>query len=156
MKDAAERFMKIALAEARKGMNKGNRPYGAVIVKDGTVVSKAHSTSLSDHDVTAHAELKAIRKFFRGQKGDLKGSAIYATGEPCLMCSAAIGWANISELVIAANSGDAPAAMAAGRKRRSKLNFENILREYGSKIKVRKGVLRDAAIKLYDEFVKRR
>ena len=113
MKDTTEDFMEIAIAEARKGMNKGNRPFGSVIVKHGAVAARAHSTSLSDHDVTAHAELKAIRNFFKKTKtGNLKGCMIYATGEPCLMCSAAIALANISELTIAANSGDLPKGMA--------------------------------------------
>ena len=62
MKYNTEGFMKIAIAEARKGMNKSNHPYGSVIVKDGTVIAKAHSTGFSSHDVTAHADLSAASK----------------------------------------------------------------------------------------------
>ncbi len=156
MKYTTEGFMRIAIAEARKGMSKGNRPFGSVIVKDGKVVAKAHSTAFSDHDVTAHAELSAIRKFSKkAETPDLKGCTIYATGEPCLMCSAAIAVANISELVIAANYGDIPAGMRSGRKRLGKVTYEDLFREYGLKAKVKKGVLREEVIELYKECVKK-
>jgi guanine deaminase len=150
MKYTAEDFMKIAIAEARKGMSKGNRPFGSVIVKDGKIVAKA------GHDVTAHAELSAIRKFSQKTKtGNLSGCTLYATGEPCLMCCAAIAGANISELVIAANRSDIPAGMRSKRKRSGKLTYKEIFREYGIKAKVKNGVLREEVIKLYEEFVKK-
>jgi tRNA(Arg) A34 adenosine deaminase TadA len=156
MKHTTEGFMKIAIAEARKGMNKGNRPFGSVIVKDGTVVARAHSTAFSGHDVAAHAELSAIRKVSKKTKThDLKGCTIYATGEPCLMCSGAIAIAKISTLVIAANHTDMPIRMDLGRKRPGSLTYKDILREYGLKAKVKKGVLRENVIKLYEEHIKR-
>jgi tRNA(Arg) A34 adenosine deaminase TadA len=150
MKYTTEDFMKIAIAEARKGMSKGNRPFGSVIVKDGKIVAKA------GHDVTAHAELNAIRKFSQETKtGNLRNCTLYATGEPCLMCCAAIAGANISELVIAANHSDIPAGMRSGRKRPGKITYEEVFREYGLKAKVKNGVLREEVIKLYEEFVKK-
>lgn len=152
MKYTTEELMKIAIREARKGLSEGNNPFGSVIVKDGKVVARAHSTVSSAPDITAHAELSAIRKFSRKAKTrDMKGCAMYATGEPCLMCSAAIAWANISELFIAANHTDIPANMHATRKWTGKVTYKEIFREYGSKIKVKKGVLREEIIKLYQE-----
>jgi tRNA(Arg) A34 adenosine deaminase TadA len=53
--------MRAAIAEAHKGMKKGNRPFGSVIVKNGRIVARAHSTSSSSRDVTAHAELTAVK-----------------------------------------------------------------------------------------------
>ena len=156
IKHTTEDFMKIAIAEARKGMNKGNRPFGSVIVKDGTVVAKAHSMGFSHHDVTAHAELSAIRNFSKKAKThDLKGYTLYATGEPCLMCSGAIAVAKISALVIAANHTDLPISMDLGRKRPGRLSYKEILSEYGLKVNVKRGVLRENVIKLYKEFVKK-
>jgi guanine deaminase len=154
MKHTTEDFMKLAIAEARKGMNKGNRPFGAVIVKDGTVVAKAHSTGFSHHDVTAHAELSAIRNLSKNaETHDLKGCTLYATGEPCLMCCGAIAISKISALVIAANHTDLPVSMDLGRKRPGRLSYKEILSEYKLKVKVKKGILRENVIKLYKEFV---
>ena len=152
MKCTTEDFMKIAIREARQGMSEGNSPFGAAIVKDGKVVARAHSTVSSASDVTAHAELSAIRKFSRRAKTrDMKGYAMYASGEPCLMCSAAIAWANLSELFIGASHTDIPASMSAARKWPGKVTHQEIFREYGSKIRVKKGVLREEVIKLYRE-----
>jgi guanine deaminase len=155
MKDTRERFMKIALAEARKGMSKGNRPFGAVIVKDGKVFARAHSTAISGHDIAAHAELDVIRKLsHKAKTHDLTGFTLYATGQPCLMCSAAMAIAKVSELVIGASHEDMPARMRLGRKRPGKITYKEIFREYGLKLKVNEGVLRDEVVKLYVERVK--
>jgi tRNA(adenine34) deaminase len=155
MKDSKERFMRVALAEARKGMNKGNRPFGAVIVKDGRIVARAHSTAISGHDISAHAELDVIRKLSNKAKThDLTGCTLYATGQPCLMCSAAMAIAKISELVIGASHEDMPARMRLGRKRPGKVTYKEIFSEYGLKVKVNHGVLRDEVMKLYKERVK--
>lgn len=155
MKNTAQRFMRVAIAEARKGMEKGNRPFGAAIVRGAKVVARAHSTSFSGRDPTAHAELDAIRRFFKtSTKPDLRGHAIYATGEPCPMCSASIAWAKLSALFIAANHTDMPPVMQRA-KRLGKVTYKEILRELGAKIKVTKGVLREEVIKLYQEFVKK-
>jgi tRNA(Arg) A34 adenosine deaminase TadA len=156
MKNSVERFMKIAIAEARKGMSKGNRPFGAAIARGGKVVPRAHSTAFSGHDVTAHAELDAIRKFFKtAKKRNLKGYALYATGEPCPMCSASIAWANLSALFIGANHTDTPASMQPAKKRPLKVTYKEIFRELGSNIKVTKGVLRKEVRKLYEEYDKK-
>jgi len=157
MDTTTEDFMKMAIAEARKGMNEGNHPYGSVIVKDGRVVAKAHSTGVLTHDVAAHADMSAARILSRKAKtGDLKGCTVYATGEPCPMCSIALALTHISELVIAASYTDLPPQMNPGRKRPGKITYKEIFEEYGSKVKVRKGVLREEVMKLYEEYVKKR
>jgi len=84
MNETAERFMRMAIAEARKGMREGNHPYGSVIVKDGTVLVRAHSTGALSHDVAAHADMSAARKLSKkAKRRDVKGCTVYATGEPC-------------------------------------------------------------------------
>ena|ERR1043166_1701130 len=155
MKDTGEKFMRVALAEARKGMNKGNRPFGAVIVKDGKILAKAHSTAISGHDLTAHAELDVISKLsHKAKTHDLTGCTLYATGQPCLMCSTAVAIAKISALVIGASHDDMPARMRLGRKRPGKVTYKEIFNEYGIKVKVSHGVLKDEVMKLYAERVK--
>ena len=93
-------FMKVAIAEAEKGITAGDGgPFGAVVVKDGEIVSSGHNRVISSNDSTCHGEIDAIRK--AEQKlgtYDLSGCELYTTGEPCPMCLAAILWANISKV----------------------------------------------------------
>lgn len=106
------KFMKIAYDEATKGMlkNEGG-PFGAVIVKDGKVVSKAHNRVLKSNDPTAHAEVNAIRKACKKLKTfDLSGCEIYTTCKPCPMCLGAIFWARISKVYFGATDKDAAKA----------------------------------------------
>jgi guanine deaminase len=94
-------FLKIALEEARAGIEKDDGgPFGAVIVRNGVVISQAHNEVLRRNDPTAHAEILAIREAssILGRY-DLSTCEIYSTSEPCPMCFAAIFWARIKRLV---------------------------------------------------------
>ncbi len=89
--------MQTAVDEARHGMDHNHGgPFGAVIVKDGKIISKAHNDVLRTNDPTAHAEILAIRQASETLGSfDLSGCEIYSTSEPCPMCLAAIFWARI-------------------------------------------------------------
>ena len=84
-------FMHIALDEARQAVVEGEIPVGAVLVKDGAVIAKAHNRRENDHDPTAHAELLCLREGAR-ILGDwrMKGCTLYVTLEPCPMCAGAM------------------------------------------------------------------
>lgn len=102
-------FMDLAIKEAFEGMmqNHGG-PFGAVIVKDGQIISKAHNMVLISNDPTAHAEVTAIRLASKALKSfDLSGCEIYATGEPCPMCQGAIQWARINKIYYGSSLHDA-------------------------------------------------
>lgn len=92
--------MKLAIEEARCSMNKGHGgPFGAVIVKDGKVISVASNSVLKDNDPTAHGEINAIRKATKIlNTEDLSGCVLYTTAYPCPMCLGAIIWSNIKEV----------------------------------------------------------
>lgn len=92
-------FMALALAEARAAGERGEVPIGAVVVFDGAVVSKAGNRTREYNDVTAHAEILAIRLAGEtlGQER-LVGADLYVTLEPCTMCAAAISFARIRRL----------------------------------------------------------
>ncbi len=96
-----EKFMKTALSEAAQAAAEGEVPVGAVIVKDGEVIARAHNLTETLNDPTAHAEMLAIREA-AGKQGwaRLTGCTMYVTVEPCAMCAGAIVWARIDELVI--------------------------------------------------------
>jgi guanine deaminase len=104
-------FMKLAAMEASAGVRKGDGgPFGAIIVRNGRLVAKAHNEVLKSSDPTAHAEVMAIRKASARLKTfDLSGCEIYTTCEPCPMCLAAILWARIGRVYFGCTRRDADA-----------------------------------------------
>ena len=101
-------FLKMAIEESRHSIESGSSPFGAVIVKNGQVIAKAHNTVVEDCDATAHAEVNAIR--LAGKMlgtFDLSGAILYTSCEPCPMCLNAIKWSNITEIYYAADRNDA-------------------------------------------------
>jgi len=102
------KFMKIAIREAKKGIFLGHGgPFGAVIVKDGEIISKGHNHVVVNNDPTCHGEIDAIRKACKKLKTfDLSGCEIYTTGYPCPMCFCAILWANIEKVYYGCNTMD--------------------------------------------------
>ncbi|MDD5476109.1 MAG: tRNA adenosine(34) deaminase TadA, partial [Syntrophales bacterium] len=98
-----ELFMMMAIEESMRAYDSGEVPVGAVIVRDGAVLSRAHNRPLSSRDPTAHAEILAIR-LAAAKDGNyrLPGTTLYVTIEPCIMCVGAIVQARISRLVYGA------------------------------------------------------
>lgn len=92
--------MELAVKEARRGVLNGDGgPFGAVIVKNGEIVASGHNRVLKNNDSTCHGEIDAIRSAEQKlETYDLSGCQLYATGEPCPMCLAAILWANIEKV----------------------------------------------------------
>ena len=88
--------MSVALCEARAAMREGEVPVGAVIVKDGKILAKAHNRT-GKHPLY-HAELLAMMSL---RTEDLRGATLYVTMEPCVMCSSAAVLARIGEIVFA-------------------------------------------------------
>lgn len=93
------RFMDLALAEARLAATRGEVPVGAVLVLDGEVIASAGNRTRELNDITAHAEIEVIREGCR-IVGDerLPGADLYVTLEPCTMCAAAISFARLRRL----------------------------------------------------------
>ena len=92
-------FMNAAFEEAERALHEGEVPVGAVIVRDGEIVARAHNRPLAERDPTAHAELLALRAAARALGGErLSGCDLYVTLEPCTMCAAAISFARIRRL----------------------------------------------------------
>lgn len=98
-----EQFMTAALEECRKAAAAGEVPVGAVLVRDGVILSRAHNSPLSGSDPTAHAEIVAMR-LAAAREGNyrLPGTTLYVTIEPCLMCAGAIVQARVSRVVYGA------------------------------------------------------
>jgi tRNA(adenine34) deaminase len=106
------RFMTRALELARDAEAAGEVPVGAVIVKDGVIVSEGWNRPISTHDPTAHAEIVAMRTAAQALGSyRLLGTTLYVTLEPCAMCAGAMVHARVKRLVFAATD---PRAGAAG------------------------------------------
>ena len=100
MKDD-ERWMEEALAEARLALAEDEVPVGAVVVKEGKIVARAHNLSRQRNDPTNHAELLALQAA-QQKLGSLSGCTLYVTMEPCAMCAGAMVLLKLPRLVFGA------------------------------------------------------
>ncbi|ODT14717.1 MAG: tRNA-specific adenosine deaminase [Kaistia sp. SCN 65-12] len=106
--DDTERYLREAVALARANMERGGRPFGAVVVKDGAVIASGVNEILASNDPTAHAELTAIRAASQKLASPvLGGCAVYASGHPCPMCLAAMRLAGVSRVFYAHSNEEA-------------------------------------------------
>ena len=95
-----KKYMKIALKEANKAFKKNEIPIGAVIVKNGKIVAKAHNMREKKHISTYHAEIIAINKACKKMKNwRLNDCELYVTVEPCMMCCGAIIQSRLSTVI---------------------------------------------------------
>jgi len=143
-KNKDERFMRLALVEARRAAEAGEVPVGAVVVTHGRVVGRGHNLTETLGDVTAHAEIQAITAAAQTLGGKyLTECTLYVTVEPCLMCGGAIGWSQLGRLVYG----------AADEKRGCSMFTD---RAYHPRTEVTGGILAEECSALMREFFARR
>ncbi len=98
-----EKFMRAALDEAMKALDKQEIPVGAVVVCSDIIIARAHNLTETLKDPTAHAEMQAITAATDWLGGKyLTDCTMYVTLEPCVMCAGALGWSQVSGLVYGA------------------------------------------------------
>lgn len=141
------KFMRMAINEARKGIHSGHGgPFGSVIVKDGVVVAKGHNQVIKNQDPTCHGEMMAIHKACKKLGTfDLSGCELYTTAEPCPMCLGAILWANISRVYFGCNIVDTEEIGF-----RDKVFYE--INESGKKDEIVIELDRKQCLKLFEEY----
>ena len=106
--------MLAALEQARRGLEKGEVPIGAVIVVEGRIVATAFNQPISTTDPTAHAEMVALREAGKAAGNyRLTDATVYVTVEPCLMCVGALVHARVREVVYGAPEPRTGALMSA-------------------------------------------
>ncbi|MDD5418943.1 MAG: nucleoside deaminase [Methanomicrobiaceae archaeon] len=145
--------MRRALEKAREGILLGNTPFGACIVRNGDVFSCRHNEVWKHTDITAHAEVLAIRDACRDLGTiDLSDCVLYATCEPCPMCFGAAHWARIPHIVYGASIRD---SLNAGF---NELTISALtMKESGnSAVRLTGGVLKNEAIDLFLEWLGRK
>lgn len=101
-------FIERAFDMRRSAVDRGDQAYGAVVVRDGTIIGQSWSRVVIDGDPTGHAEMAAIRDAARrtGNR-DLGGAVLYSSSRPCPMCEAAAYWAGIGRMVHGSAATDA-------------------------------------------------
>lgn len=102
--------MERAFEMRRRATERGDQPYGAVIVKGGVIVGEGVSAVVTGNDPTAHAEMQAIRDAARRLgTGNLSGCDMYGTSRACPMCEAGAYWARLATMYYGASIADAGA-----------------------------------------------
>lgn len=143
-----ERFMKEALKEAKKAYDKLEVPVGAVIVKDGKIIARAHNLKETKYDTTKHAEILAIQKASKKLNSwRLIDCEMYVTLEPCSMCAGALINSRIKKVYIGASD----------QKTGAVGSVYNLLEDYtfNHKVKYEKGVLQDECESILKEFFRK-
>ncbi len=135
-----EKYMRLALDEARQALERDEVPIGAIVVAGERVIGRGHNLVETLADATAHAEMQAITAAASTIGGKyLSDCSLYVTVEPCAMCAGAIAWSQLGEVIYGA---DDP-------KRGFKRYSAEILHP---KTKLRKGVLSEESEELMREF----
>jgi guanine deaminase len=144
-----EALMRLAIEAARKGVAKGQSPFGCAISLNDKVIAVAHNVVLLTTDVTAHAEINALREACRAV-GDvhLTGATVATTCEPCPMCMAALHWARVDTVYYGATIADA----AAGGFNELSLPAAEVVRLGQSDVRLTQGILSDECRALFAEW----
>ncbi len=144
-----ELFMKKAIELAAAAAEHGNEPFGAVLVKDDEIVYTNENRIFTLHDPSEHAELGLIRRFCP-ETGitDLRDYTMYASTEPCFMCSGSLVYARLGRLVFAASNIDL--AHVLGKEGCSPTAI--IFGKSSWKPQVTSGILRDESIAVLREY----
>jgi tRNA(adenine34) deaminase len=139
------KYMRAAIAQAKKAYKLGEVPIGCVIVYEDKIIGRGYNRRNTDRTPLAHAEITAIKKAGKYMKDwRLEGCKLYVTLEPCQMCSGAIVQARIPEVIMAAEN---PKAGCAG-------SVMDILNnpEFNHQVLVKKGVLKEECSEMLKNF----
>jgi tRNA(Arg) A34 adenosine deaminase TadA len=150
MSIAPDDLMRRAIETCRLGLSRGQSPFGCAIAVGDRVLSREHNTVVLTTDITAHAEVNAIRAANK-ELGDifLEGAAVATTCEPCPMCMAALHWARVDTVYYGATIADAEGAGF----NELQLPAEKLLRDGGSTLKLVPGVMGEECQALFQEWL---
>jgi tRNA(adenine34) deaminase len=141
-----EDMMRLAIEEAKRSKQEGEKGYGAALVFGDQILAKAHDTAITNRDPSQHAEMNAIRQAVRVKKdSNLSGVILFSTCEPCPMCSSLAVWANLTTIVYGVSIGETSQL----GKSRILVGTQQIVEKSPVMIEVIGGVLREQCRSLY-------
>jgi len=140
-------YIRQSIALAMKARENGNHPFGALLVKEGQIIYQAENIVLTENDPTKHAELNLVSQAHQ-QLGSLAGTTLYTSTEPCLMCTGAIYWADISKIVYSVSAATLEELAKGGIA----TSCKNILAQGTKTIEVIGPVLEEEGIKAHIDF----
>lgn len=144
-----EAGIRLALAEAERGLKAGEPPFGVVIIApDGEVLAAGYDTVRTAGDWTYHAEVETVRSACRRYGPNLIGATLYTTVEPCPMCFTSAWLANISAIVFGASMAEVHVATH-GQQRELSIPADRINEMSPMPIHLRGGVLREECLALF-------
>ena len=147
---AIEELMQRAVEKTREGMKNGQSPFGCAIARGDEILAVTHNTVVASTDITAHAEVNALRAACQKANDILLTDCIVATTcEPCPMCMSALHWARVATVHYGASIGDADSAGF------NELNVPaaRLLEIGGSNVKLEHGPLIDECKTLFHEWL---
>ena len=145
-----EVLMQMAIDACRRGLARGQSPFGCAIALGDRVVSSEHNTVVLTTDITAHAEVNAIRVANKNV-GDifLSGAMVATTCEPCPMCMSALHWARVGTVYYGAGIADAESAGF----NELQVPGQELLRMGGSDVKLVSGMMAEECRQLFQEWL---
>lgn len=147
-----EELMRQAITIARAGIRDGQSPFGCAIVRNGLIIACRHNTVLATPDITAHAEVNALRTACQVTGlVHLPGACVATTCEPCPMCMAALHWARVAVVYYGATIAD---ARQAGFNE-LQVPASQLLKQGGSGVQLVGGVLREECRELFQQWLGR-
>jgi creatinine deaminase len=93
-----DKFMQVAIDQARKGLTQGGVPIGSVLVRDAKIIGQGHNQRVQKGDPMAHAEIDCLQQ--AGRIGTYKGSVLYSTLMPCYLCAGAVVQFGIKKVIV--------------------------------------------------------
>jgi guanine deaminase len=142
-------LMQLAIEACREGVAQGQSPFGCAIALDDKVIARSHNTVVQSTDITAHAEVNAVREACRTVDDILLTGAIVATTcEPCPMCMAALHWARVKTVYFGASIADADKAGF----NELQLPAAELLRIGGSTVELIGGTMADDCRELFSQW----
>jgi len=145
-----EELLQLAIAKAAEGVQAGQSPFGCAVASGDRIIAVAHNTVVADTDITAHAEINALRQACLLMDSVLlEGAVVATTCEPCPMCMAALHWARVKTVYYGATIADA----AKAGFNELHLSAPDMVRLGGSQVSLQSGVLTAGCQQLFNDWL---
>jgi tRNA(Arg) A34 adenosine deaminase TadA len=148
-----EELLRASFEVALRAAAAGNNPFGAILADhEGKILMEAENTVVTENDITGHAELNLVRMTSEKSLGDmLRSCTLYASSEPCAMCSGAIYWGNIGRVVYGLSQERFYSILGGTREQEAlTLHSRDVLDRGGRPTEVIGPALEDEAARVHD------